>query len=661
MGGMSERAGWVAQVCVDIPLPHLDRPFDYLVPAELEETCRPGCRVKVRFAGRDRDGWVLEVRPFEEADEARTLAPIRRLVSAVVTLTPEIAALARRVADRYAGTLTDVLRFAVPPRHARAEAGVLAAVAARAEVLGGEATTNDEDAAGSWDHVVGGPELLRRLEAGQHPRAVWTHAGGPTQFRAMLLAAVRATLAAGRGVIVVVPDVRDVERLAPVLFAGVDQEVVRLVASDGPSVRARAHLRAAVGLARVVIGTRAAAWAPVHNLGLLVCVDDGDDSLVEQRAPYPHAAHVLAMRSEPEEAALLVAGTARSAWAQHLVTTGWAVSLTAARATVRATTPRVRSLDEVDLDAAGGPARIPTPAWQAIGRGLGTATDGDGGPVLIQVPRAGYVPQLACAQCRQPAMCRHCGHALGYGEGPRSLVCVGCGRAESAWTCPTCHAHALRALRVGVRRTAEELGRAFPQTPVVVSEAALGITPDLDARPRLVVATPGAEPEAEGGYACAVLLDAAAATSLPGLAGGEESARRWFHAAALVRAGGEVVVAGGGDRRVHQALVRWDPVGLAERDLTERRDLRLPPTWRVITVTGASDVVASVLADVEVPDEAELLGPVPATEPGEVRAVLRAPLACGAALSRAVFTALSVRSAHKREGAVRVVVDPRDL
>ncbi|MEP6666977.1 MAG: primosome assembly protein PriA, partial [Nocardioidaceae bacterium] len=50
----------VARVAVDLPLAHLDRPFDYLVPATLHEQAVPGCRVKIRFAGRDVNGFLLD-------------------------------------------------------------------------------------------------------------------------------------------------------------------------------------------------------------------------------------------------------------------------------------------------------------------------------------------------------------------------------------------------------------------------------------------------------------------------------------------------------------------------------------------------------------------------------------------------------------------------
>ena len=694
----------VAQIAVEVQLPHLDREFDYLVPDELAgadgpHDVVPGTRVKVRFAGRERDGWVLGVRDLGPQDVGRRLTPVRRLVSPVASLTPAVLALARAVADRYAGTLTDVLRFAVPPRHARAEAGVLTALA-KAETR--DAAEDDSDAdhdadvvpdrvaaaggpadpdpdPGPWADVPGGPALLRRLRSGETPRAVWTVVGGPAAWREALVVAAREVRAAGRGVLVVVPDLRDVDALVPYLSEHLDEEVARLVASDGPSVRARAHGRTLTGLARVVVGTRSAAWAPVVDLGLVVCWDDGDDSLVEQRSPYPHAAQVLAMRAIGEHTAVLIASPSRSVWSQHLVETGWAVSLRADRSRLRALAPRVSAPDAEELarSGPGGHARIPTPVWEAVRAGLAA------GPVLVQTPRAGYLPHLACARCRTPARCATFGGTLTMlASGPP--VCGACGTVAEDWRCPECGFAGLRAVRVGSMRTAEELGRAFPQTPVTASESGHGIVDGVDAVPRIVVATPGAEPEAEGGYACVVLLDGALATSLPGLSGSEEALRRWFAAAWLARPasdGGRVVVVGGGTPGVVQALVRWDAVGHAQRELAERAELRFPPSARVVTVTGSLDAVTDLRAELQPSPGVEVLGPFPVPPPvtgpggrprgpadeGEddvvdpSRLLLRSSLADGAALSRAVKEALGVRSAHKRAGSVRVVVDPRDL
>src|SRR3954453_12618320 len=109
-----------ARVCVDVPLPHLDRPFDYLVAAADDEVAQPGVRVKVRFAGQLVAGFLLE-RIASSPHEGK-LAYLDKVVSAERVLDPEVARLGRAVADRYAGNLCDVLRLAVPPRHARVEA-----------------------------------------------------------------------------------------------------------------------------------------------------------------------------------------------------------------------------------------------------------------------------------------------------------------------------------------------------------------------------------------------------------------------------------------------------------------------------------------------------------------------------------------------------------
>jgi primosomal protein N' (replication factor Y) len=125
-------------------------------------------------------------------------------------------------------------------------------------------------------------------------------------------------------------------------------------------------------------------------------------------------------------------------------------------------------------------------------------------------------------------------------------------------------------------RTAEELGRAFPGTVVRHSggDTVLATVPD---EPALVVATPGAEPVAAGGYAAALLLDGWAMLSRPDLRVDEEALRRWLAAAALVRPsgdGGAVVVVADAEIPAVQALVRWDPATFAERELAERAALQ---------------------------------------------------------------------------------------
>jgi primosomal protein N' (replication factor Y) len=990
----------VASVVVDSPLPHLDRPFDYLVPDSMHETAEPGVRVRVRFAGKLVDGFVLE--RVDQSEHEGKLTPLERVVSPERVLTPEIAGLARAVADRYAGTLTDVLRLAIPPRHAKAESEVPKPAASQDTPTGGapemdvagrrdmpadgrsgavgagpsapsgaggahvvsemaerrgrgavpegadlegagsngvesdgagpdgigpdeveldgagaEGTGPDRDgpdgadatgepgahapsladqtvpSAGpaappagpavspagqdappadqdtpsvglsasiggegsragervgrlavpivrpggqsaklegtasersvpsrgqggetgggagrpdgqggrpgvqakdgrrvvpargaekgdertpggegsAWDAYPTGPSFLDALRNGRAPRAVWSALPGARGWAGAVAEAVRATLDGGRGAVVVVPDGKDVAladgEFARVLGAG---RHVALTADLGPAERYRRWLKVLRGQVRAVVGTRAAMFAPVAELGLVAIWDDGDDLHAERLAPYPHAREVLGLRAHRTGAAMLIGGYARTAEATQLVAGRWARPIVAARTTIRSLAPRVRPAGEdaeLAKDQAARQARLPSIAWRALRQGLES-----GGPVLVQVPRRGYLPALACQHCRAPARCvlpptRTAAHAreegrpgaapmtgeavtLMGGSGPGAIPMTGggageairltgeggaeaipltgrsradavpqtggagavpltgrgraeaipltgrdaaqdaqaaplaggagplchgplalrgghaapycrwCGRVDAAWRCPSCGSPRLRAVITGARRTAEELGRAFPSVQVRTSgrDGVLATVPGTRA---LVVATPGAEPVAEGGYAAAVLLDGWALLGRADLRAGEEAVRRWMNAAALLRPGAELVVLGDAGLPAVQALLRWDPITHAERELGDRAELGFPPAVRMATLTGAASAVRQMLDEVRLPPEAQVLGPVPVDEQGQERAMIRVRRGGGAALAAALKGASGVRAARKTPDVVRVSVDPLDL
>ncbi|MFL6128702.1 MAG: primosomal protein N' [Mycobacteriales bacterium] len=638
----------VARVVVDVPLAHLDRPFDYLVPSTLDEAVAAGTRVRVRFAGQLVDAVVLE--RMATTDHDGRLAFVERAVSAEPVLSPEVARLARAVADRWAGSLIDVLRLALPPRHARVEA----------EAPRGPAPPPEPPATSGWGPYPTGPAFLRAVADGRPARAVWSALPGE-DWPARLAEAAAGTLAGGRGVLLVVPDRTDLDRLDAALTGKLGQgRHVALAADLGPAERYRRWLAVRRGAVRVAAGTRAAAFAPVADLGLVAIWDDGDDLHAEPRAPYPHARELLVLRAHLTGAAALLGAYARTAEAQQLLATGWAHEIVAPRPAVREAAPRVVAAGddaEQARDAGARSARLPTLAWRTAREALGA-----GAPVLVQVPRRGYVPSLACARCRTPARCAHCSGPLAAGGADSVPACRWCGRPAAGWSCPVCGSGRLRAAVVGAGRTAEELGRAFPGVPVRTSGGAAVLT-SVPAGPALVVATPGAEPRAEDGYGAALLLDGWALLSRPDLRAGEETLRRWANAAALVRpaaAGGRVVVGADPGLPVVQALVRWDPAGFAERELAERAELGFPPALRFASLTGTPDAVADLLAAAHLPPSAEPLGPVAAGD-GVERLLLRVPRADGGALAAALHAAAAVRSARKAPDPVRIQLDPLEL
>ncbi|GAB2850537.1 primosomal protein N' family DNA-binding protein [Lentzea nigeriaca] len=793
----------VARIVVDVPLAHLDRPFDYAVPSELDETAVPGCRVRVRFAGQLVDGYLLE--RAETSEYEKKLAFIEKVVSPEPVLAPEIAALARAIADRYAGGMIDVLRLAIPPRHARAEAaesgapaplpqvpawvseqpaapqgpaGVPAgsSVAASPEGSGGvpaapvdepvapaaeqttpatepavrptvpatpptapaaapaapateptapavppsapvvesaapaaapaapvteptapavppsapvaepaapaaapaapatEAGTSGGSAAptrsqlppvpaDAWSRYPRGPKYLEALRTGRPAHAVW-QALPSEDWPARLAEAAAAVASTGRGVVIVVPDHRDLARVSEAC-ARLIEGVVTLSADLGPSERYKRWLAVRRGVARVVVGTRATAFAPVKDPGLLVVWDDGDDLHVEPRSPYPNVRDVLVQRAHMSGAALLIGGFARTAEAQLLVETGWAHEIVASRETLRAVAPRVVSVGDNEWqdvkDPAARTARLPSIAFEAARFALADS------PVLIQVPRRGYVPALACGQCRGPARCRRCAGPLALPGGtedglPKPAYCRWCAATEAAFRCPTCGSRRLRGQIIGARRTAEELGRAFPGHPVRTSGADEVLT-KVPGKPSLVVATPGAEPVAEGGYGAVLLLDGWALLGRADLRASEEALRRWMTAAGLVRPGnGRVVVIADSSLTPVQALVRWDPVWHAATELAARTELGFPPAVRMATVDGTPDAVNALLDELRLPPTGEILGPVPLGEDeSRERALVRVARSEGRQLAAVLAEAQAVRTARKEQELVRIKLDPLEV
>lgn len=644
----------VARVAVDLEPPHLDRYFDYSVPARLAQTAVPGVRVRVRFAGRLVDGFLIE--RLDSSDFTGSLVPLERVLSPEPVLGPELLALARQVAEAYSGTLADVLRLVIPPRHAAAEAET-----PPARPLGPVPLPSAEPFA----PYPGGAEFLEALGQGQAPRAVWTVLPN-TDAPAALAAAVQAVLAAGRGAVVIAATGRDVARIDAALLAALGEgRHVALTADLGQAERYRRWLALSRGQVRAVVGTAAAQFAPIADLGLVAIWDDADSGHAARLAPYPHAREVLLMRAHQAGAGALIAGHTATAEAAHLVQRHWARPLAAPRATVREHAPRVFALNEErgrdrELHPGAVAGHLPPQALRLAREALKQ------GPVLVQVPRSGYRPRLACAQCRETARCGHCNGPLAQAGPQQDPKCGWCGRTAAPWRCRSCRGVRLRSRATGVHRSAEELGRAFPGVRVRESNAARGVLDTVEEEHALILATPGAEPLAAGGYAAALLLDAPDLLNLPTLRAAEQALRRWIGAAALVRPagrGGAVLLCADGALPAAQALLRWDPPAFARRELADRAELGYPPSARIAELTGAYPALKEILDLTELPEGAQLLGPVQVQRAGEQteRLLVRCDRADGARLARALKSALGVRTARHGADPVWIRIDPVDL
>ncbi len=428
-------------------------------------------------------------------------------------------------------------------------------------------------------------ELAAAVAAGE--RLVVQAIPEPDGWVAALVGLAEVAVGAGRSAILAVPDRHDVERVTAALETAVGADRVLRVDADQPAAaRYRAFLTAGARAGLAIVGTRSAVYAPAVDLGLIALWDDGDSAYQEPLAPGVHARDAALVRQELAGCALVLLAHSPSAEAERLVELGWCRSIGFAARRPPSVIPTALQRGG---DRLAEHARIPPSAWRAASEAVVA------GPVLLQVARPGD-------------------------DAPS-----------------------------GSGRTATELGRAFPQARVVVSDGAHRLA-EVGPEPALVIATRGAEPVAVGGYRAILLLDGERMLARESLRVVEDALRTWSNAIALAAPGATAYLVGVGGP-VATALARWRQSEVVRTELAERQALRLPPAVRTATLTGDPAAVEAAVAAAGI-ETTDVIGPV-AEQDGLVRVVVRFDYRRGAEVAAALRTEL-VRHATGRRAARRV-------
>jgi len=245
------------------------------------------------------------------------------------------------------------------------------------------------------------------------------------------------------------------------------------------------------------------------------------------------------------------------------------------------------------------------------------------------------------------------------------MICMRCGAGAGTFTCPWCNATDVRSFVIGSARTAEELGRAFPDIPVKTSGRD-NILETVADEPSLVIATPGAEPSVNHGwYAACALLDAELSLGRIDLRTHEEAIRRWQHAVSLVHPqSGRVAIVGPDTHPAIQALIRRDPVDFARRELLQRHAASMLPAFSVAEVVCSRGQWQHISRASAWADGVRVLGPVPLPasdgEPIE-RILIASPRGAAAATAVELRALLATKSGQKIKGTLSVRVDPVHL
>lgn len=609
-----------AQVLADVAFMHTDHPYDYTIPERFSGELQVGMRVKVNFGGRKVLGFVIGL---SDTTAHKAAGEILEILDVFAVVKPDVQTFCNELARRYLTARSQILNFAIPPAAKRVNQKLLAQM----------------------------PEALPSL-AGQSSNSV------PTKSTSVLLtptlhlvqwsvAKVQQLLEQNMIGIVLLPNNAQLQEFQVALSKTLSGVRIGVMSSDlTPSQRYEQFMRVWRNEVHLVIGTRSAVFAPVSKLDFVIMLHENDDSFVEQQSGNWHVRDAALIRCKLAGATFISIGYSRSVELQQEIENG-----TIQGEIIEGNRPIKTIIVPKDDAVSAQKLRLPSTAFNVIRQGLAS------GPVLLQVPLRGYQLNIQCARCREKATCDECGGGLEIS--PQSAAhCTRCGRSYGQFRCQWCSHTQVRSITIGAVRTAEEIGKAFPQIPVFTSGKGNVLTEVLN-QPSLIIATPGAEPRVRDGlFAAIVILDPEITLQRIDLRAHEEAFRRWYNLKALADAAGVQLICTQDQHQVIRYIMDDDPTGFAKFQLQERRSAHLPPTTECYLVEGDYENVATAIQEVRDVPDVIILGPA---QHKRGSYALFQTTHQDNSLNTALRAILARRSSSKAKGMLRVRYSPQVL
>jgi primosomal protein N' (replication factor Y) (superfamily II helicase) len=573
----------------------LARPFTY----EIEDEVGKGAVLAIPFGNSRRRGVVVDA----DAEAPPDVEPVAA-ERVIETLPAALVDLALWLADYYGSTPARALALIAPhqPKRRGERREVAAAAALSAEPAPARLSESQERVLARIEEMLasGGGNVLLSGATGSGKTEVY-------------IRACEAALAAGRGAIVLVPEIALTQQTLGRFRARFGDRVALLHSGLSEAERRDERERIVAGEASVVVGARSAVFAPLPSLGV-ICVDEEHDASYKQESDPRYDARTVAAKRAALEGAVAIFGSATprpESW-QALERLELGGRIAAPMPTVRVVDLRQES---------GYPLSAPLLAE------LGRLAEGGGKGILL-LNRRGVAPALHCRACGVTRRCPNCDVAFTL-HGDATLRCHHCGAREPAEeTCRECGSPELARIGAGTQRLERELERHVPELERIRLDADAIAKPEQlrEALERFARAERavlvGTQMVAKGhhfaGVELAAVVDADTGLALPDFRAEERTFQLLTQLAG--RSGrdapGRVLVQTfQPESRAVQHAVRHDVAGFLAGELERRRALGYPPFRHLVRVLVSGPDLADATRALEelkagLP-EFELLGPAP--------------------------------------------------
>ena len=559
----------VASVLVETPVSHLEGIYDYLIPQHLSESATVGSKVLVEFGRGNAEG--LLVGRKAKSDQSIRLKPILDLASPSGLVSLDLIKHIELTRNRFGGSFWSILKSAIPSRVIKEEK-LIATNPKEKKIIKYESTAL-RDLIGRADY--GFLDSKVRIKWGiNFPITV-----DPDHF---LLELIKVRSQAGQ-ILLLVPDEKDLDRLSIPLAKFFGSDFIEIGSHLNKSLRYRNFLDAAFNSPRVIIATRSGAFTPLSPGATVIVLSDLDQSHYELHAPGWNTRDITLLRDN--QTSLIFISSSHSLEISRLIDIGW----------LEKKSYRQKNNLKFTTNEMGNSF------ISAIKKGVTS------GSALISVAEKGYANLFLCSKCRNTASC-DCGGKLQIQESRKVPQCYICQKNYPEWKCNFCSDNRPFVIAKGIDRTAEEIGKAVPKFPILISSGSKQIK-KLPGGNYIVVATPGSEPNER--YSTIVMLDGERIFNSPSLRSEELAKFAWFSLLNMVMPDSEVFVSLPNHHPVVQAMLKMDPSSAASYELSSRKQAKLPPYYRVAIVTGDSPEISKFAENLRSSKNSyEITGPI---------------------------------------------------
>jgi primosomal protein N' (replication factor Y) (superfamily II helicase) len=415
---------------------------NFTYTCDKDSPCARGCRIVANVGRRSLTGYVIRrstERPADLPPEITEIKPVTRVIDSEPLFGDEFIELAKWISEMYLCSLGESLAKMVPGGRRESEI----------PSLGTEETAFLSPKIELSDEQQKAIECITGKLEGRFYLFGITGSGKTEVF----LNAAEKTIAEGRSVIYLVPEISLTNQVVEAIYARFQKNAAVLHSRLTPSQRLTEWRRIITGQAALVVGARSAVFAPVNNLGLIILDEEHEGSYKAGSTPRYHARQVAMHRCSSEKARLVMGSATPSVEAYHLMNSGKLVQI---ELTKRLSGGNLPQITVIDLN--GQPGVLSKPLVDEIKH-----TSSIGMQSILFLNRRGFSYFFHCKYCGYNMECRRCSVSLTFHKNRNRMVCHYCGyNTKPISTCPECGSLDVGYSGFGTERIEEEVKLLFP-------------------------------------------------------------------------------------------------------------------------------------------------------------------------------------------------------